>query len=111
MARTARGRKLLRTPEMRGGSTTAAITRYPGLPTFTPCRYWKQEHAWHPMTFTRQGIPRMSLLYDLSANAVRRLYDARIDTPPVLHAGIYFPMRPALRMHGRRFATKHWRWP
>lgn len=33
----------------------------------------------------------MSLLYDLSANAVRRLYDARIDTPPVLHAGIYFP--------------------
>jgi aspartate beta-hydroxylase len=33
----------------------------------------------------------MSLLYDLSANAVRRLYDARIDTPPVLDAGIYFP--------------------
>lgn len=33
----------------------------------------------------------MSLLYDLSANAVRRLYDARIDTPPVLDAGSYFP--------------------
>jgi len=33
----------------------------------------------------------MSLLYDLSANAVRRLYDARIDTPPVLDAGVYFP--------------------
>ena len=33
----------------------------------------------------------MSLLYDLSANAVRRLYDARIDTPPVLDTGIYFP--------------------
>jgi aspartate beta-hydroxylase len=33
----------------------------------------------------------MSLLYDLSANAVRRLYDARIDTPPVLDAGLYFP--------------------
>lgn len=33
----------------------------------------------------------MSLLYDLSANAVRRLYDARIDTPPVLDADIYFP--------------------
>ena len=33
----------------------------------------------------------MSLLYDLSANAVRRLYDARIDTPPVLDAALYFP--------------------
>ncbi|RDS80046.1 aspartyl/asparaginyl beta-hydroxylase domain-containing protein [Dyella psychrodurans] len=33
----------------------------------------------------------MSLLYDLSANAVRRIYDARIDTPPVLDAGTYFP--------------------
>jgi aspartate beta-hydroxylase len=33
----------------------------------------------------------MSLLYDLSANAVRRIYDARINTPPVLDAGIYFP--------------------
>ncbi|GLQ88410.1 aspartyl/asparaginyl beta-hydroxylase domain-containing protein [Dyella flagellata] len=33
----------------------------------------------------------MSLLYDLSANAVRRLYDARIDTPPVLDTGVYFP--------------------
>ncbi|HUB91912.1 MAG TPA: aspartyl/asparaginyl beta-hydroxylase domain-containing protein [Dyella sp.] len=33
----------------------------------------------------------MSLLYDLSANAVRRLYDARIDTPPVLDAARYFP--------------------
>ncbi|GGA30499.1 aspartyl/asparaginyl beta-hydroxylase domain-containing protein [Dyella nitratireducens] len=33
----------------------------------------------------------MSLLYDLSANAVRRLYDTRIDTPPVLDAGFYFP--------------------
>jgi aspartate beta-hydroxylase len=30
-------------------------------------------------------------LYDLSANAVRRLYDARIDTPPVLDTGAYFP--------------------
>jgi aspartate beta-hydroxylase len=33
----------------------------------------------------------MSLLYDLSANAVRRIYDARINTPPVLDAGVYFP--------------------
>jgi aspartate beta-hydroxylase len=33
----------------------------------------------------------MSLLYDLSANTVRRIYDARIDTPPVLDAGLYFP--------------------
>jgi aspartate beta-hydroxylase len=33
----------------------------------------------------------MSLLYDLSSNAVRRIYDARIDTPPVLDAGKYFP--------------------
>ena len=33
----------------------------------------------------------MSLWYDLSANAVRRLYDARIDTPPVLDTGAYFP--------------------
>lgn len=33
----------------------------------------------------------MSLLYDLSANAVRRIYDARITTPPVLDAGTYFP--------------------
>jgi aspartate beta-hydroxylase len=30
-------------------------------------------------------------LYDLSANAVRRLYDARIDTPPVLDTATYFP--------------------
>jgi aspartate beta-hydroxylase len=35
--------------------------------------------------------PSMSLWYDLSANAVRRIYDARIDTPPVLDAGTYFP--------------------
>jgi aspartate beta-hydroxylase len=33
----------------------------------------------------------MSLLYDLSSNAVRRIYDARIDTPPVLDASTYFP--------------------
>jgi aspartate beta-hydroxylase len=33
----------------------------------------------------------MSLLYDLSANAVRRIYDARIDTPPVLDTAAYFP--------------------
>lgn len=33
----------------------------------------------------------MSLLYDLSANAVRRIYDARIHTPPVLDTGVYFP--------------------
>lgn len=33
----------------------------------------------------------MSLLYDLSANAVRRIYDARIHTPPVLDTGSYFP--------------------
>lgn len=33
----------------------------------------------------------MSMLYDLSANAVRRLYDARIDTPPVLDTDVYFP--------------------
>lgn len=43
---------------------------------------------WRPRDKTPQ---HMSLLYDLSANAVRRLYDARIDTPPVLDAGIYFP--------------------
>jgi aspartate beta-hydroxylase len=30
-------------------------------------------------------------LYDLLANAVRRLYNARIDTPPVLETGTYFP--------------------
>lgn len=30
-------------------------------------------------------------LYDLLANAVRRLYDARIDTPPVLETSTYFP--------------------
>jgi aspartate beta-hydroxylase len=30
-------------------------------------------------------------LYDLLANAVRRLYDARIDTPPVLETSAYFP--------------------
>jgi aspartate beta-hydroxylase len=30
-------------------------------------------------------------LYDLSANAVRRIYDARIDTPPVLDPNTYFP--------------------
>ncbi|RUL63252.1 aspartyl/asparaginyl beta-hydroxylase domain-containing protein [Dyella dinghuensis] len=30
-------------------------------------------------------------LYDLLANAVRRLYDARIDTPPVLETTAYFP--------------------
>lgn len=30
-------------------------------------------------------------LYDLLANAVRHLYDARIDTPPVLETGTYFP--------------------
>jgi aspartate beta-hydroxylase len=30
-------------------------------------------------------------LYDLSANAVRRIYDARIDTPPVLDTSTYFP--------------------
>jgi len=40
----------------------------------------------------------MSLLYDLSANAVRRIYDARIDTPPVLDADTYFP-------EASRFAT------
>lgn len=33
----------------------------------------------------------MSSLYDVSANAVRRLYDARIDTPPVLDTHRYFP--------------------
>ncbi|GLQ98029.1 aspartyl/asparaginyl beta-hydroxylase domain-containing protein [Dyella mobilis] len=33
----------------------------------------------------------MSTLYDLSANAVRRIYDARITTPPVLDAASYFP--------------------
>jgi aspartate beta-hydroxylase len=33
----------------------------------------------------------MSLLYDLSANTVRRIYDARIKTPPVLDTGAYFP--------------------
>jgi aspartate beta-hydroxylase len=30
-------------------------------------------------------------LYDLLSNAVRRLYDARIDTPPVLETSAYFP--------------------
>ncbi|QAU24527.1 aspartyl/asparaginyl beta-hydroxylase domain-containing protein [Dyella sp. M7H15-1] len=33
----------------------------------------------------------MSLLYDLSAHAVRRIYDARINTPPVLDTSTYFP--------------------
>lgn len=33
----------------------------------------------------------MSSWYDLSANAVRKLYDARIDTPPVLDTRRYFP--------------------
>ena len=33
----------------------------------------------------------MSLLYDLSANTVRRIYDARINTPPVLDTASYFP--------------------
>jgi len=55
----------------------------------------------------------MSLLYDLSANAVRRLYDARIDTPPVLDAGRYFPDAgkfadawPALREEALAIATR-----
>lgn len=55
----------------------------------------------------------MSLLYDLSANAVRRLYDARIDTPPVLDAGNYFPDAgkfadawPALREEALAIATR-----
>ena len=54
----------------------------------------------------------MSLLYDLSANAVRRLYDARIDTPPVLDAARYFPDAstfadawPALRAEAQAIAT------
>jgi aspartate beta-hydroxylase len=33
----------------------------------------------------------MSALYDLSANTVRRIYDARINTPPVLDTAAYFP--------------------
>ena len=55
----------------------------------------------------------MSMLYDLSANAVRRLYDARIDTPPVLDAGRYFPNAakfagawPALREEALAIATR-----
>ena len=55
----------------------------------------------------------MSLLYDLSATMVRRLYDARIDTPPVLDAGIYFPDAskfvdawPALRDEALAIATR-----
>jgi aspartate beta-hydroxylase len=39
---------------------------------------------------SERATPRMSL-YDLSANAVRRLYDSRIDTPPVLDTAAYFP--------------------
>ncbi len=55
----------------------------------------------------------MSLLYDLSANAVRRIYDARIDTPPVLDAGAYFPGAarfmsswPAIRDEALALATR-----
>lgn len=55
----------------------------------------------------------MSLLYDLSANVVRRLYDARIDTPPVLDAARYFPDAdkfaaawPALRAEAQAIATR-----
>lgn len=55
----------------------------------------------------------MSLLYDLSANVVRRLYDARIDTPPVLDAARYFPDAgkfahawPALREEAQAIATR-----
>ena len=55
----------------------------------------------------------MSLLYDLSANVVRRLYDARIDTPPVLDAAHYFPDAskfaaawPALREEAQAIATR-----
>lgn len=33
----------------------------------------------------------MESLYDLSSRAVRRLYDARISTPPVLSLDSYFP--------------------
>src|SRR5581483_9701944 len=56
---------------------------------------------------------RMSLLYDLSANVVRRLYDARIDTPPVLDAAHYFPDAdkfaaawPALRAEAQAIARR-----
>jgi aspartate beta-hydroxylase len=38
-----------------------------------------------------KAATRMSLLYDLSSNAVRRIFDARINTPPVLDTGTYFP--------------------
>lgn len=55
----------------------------------------------------------MSLLYDLSANVVRRLYDARIDTPPVLDAAHYFPDAdkfaaawPALRAEAQAIARR-----
>jgi aspartate beta-hydroxylase len=44
-----------------------------------------------PLDNPRQGTSRMSLLYDLSAHTVRRIYDARIDTPPVLDTTTYFP--------------------
>lgn len=33
----------------------------------------------------------MDSLYDLSSRAIRRVYDARIKTPPVLDTGTYFP--------------------
>lgn len=33
----------------------------------------------------------MDSLYELSSRAIRRLYDARIDTPPVLDMDSYFP--------------------
>ena len=33
----------------------------------------------------------MSLLYDYSADLVRRVYDRRIDGPPVLDAAAHFP--------------------
>ena len=55
----------------------------------------------------------MSLLYDLSANAVRRIYDARIDTPPILDADAYFPGAarfmsswPAIRDEALALATR-----
>jgi aspartate beta-hydroxylase len=33
----------------------------------------------------------VTLLYDSARNAVRAVYDARINTPPVLDTGLYFP--------------------
>jgi aspartate beta-hydroxylase len=45
----------------------------------------------HPCISRTEGKPKMDSLYDLSSRAIRRVYDARIKTPPVLDTDTYFP--------------------